>query len=508
MNVWLRIFSALGGVMVGVVLSPAPGNAFQAGEAMSGGQSETSRSTAATPEPARPQVAHQEALRLIDAWLEGQRAFDQVPGLSAGIVAGDQLVWAKGYGTIDANGTVEANSRTIYSICSISKVFTSIALMQQFEQGRVRLDEPIETYLPWAALRPIDPLSAPATIRTVLSHSSGLPREADFQYWAAPDFNFPTREAIRERIASQQMLYGTSRHYQYSNLGIVLVGEVVQAVTGERLADNLQRNLFAPLGMNDTGPFASGQRGGRVAVGYGAIERDGRRTRLGGFEPRGLLPAAGFASTVEDLASFARWQFRLLRTGSTEILRSSTLREMQRVQFMDPDWRTTRGLGFGVYRNDGETYVGHSGECPGYFTNIMMHLPTERAVIVMMNAAQPTGPYVRGVFSILNKRNGFSFKAPAPFADINLEEFSGRYSEQPWGSEAVIVPWAGGLAYLSVPSANPGADIMLLKPVGPDLFRRVRDDGTDAEEVRFERNQQGSVVRMIHHNNPSRRLSQ
>ena len=90
------------------------------------------------------------------------------------------LVWSKGYGTLDAEHKIPASPDTIYSICSISKLFTSISLMQQYEQGKVRLDEPITTYLPWAKFKATDEDSVPITLRGMLSHSAGLPRESDF----------------------------------------------------------------------------------------------------------------------------------------------------------------------------------------------------------------------------------------------------------------------------------------------------------------------------------------
>ena len=81
-----------------------------------------------------------EALRLVDAWLDSVQAYQHVPAISAGVVAGDLLIWSKGYGTIDEQHTIPASPQTIYSICSISKLFTSVSLMQQYEAGKVRLD--------------------------------------------------------------------------------------------------------------------------------------------------------------------------------------------------------------------------------------------------------------------------------------------------------------------------------------------------------------------------------
>lgn len=459
--------------------------------------------------PDTPQRAREvaEAMRLADAWLDASRAFAHIPGMSAAVVVGDSMVWSKGYGTIDANHRVAATPATIYSICSISKLFTSVALMQQAEAGKVRLDDPISTYLPWATPRQSDPDSGPITIRAAMTHSAGLPREADFAYWTAPDFTFPTREQLQSAIGSQTTLFGVGRHYQYSNLGMTLVGETVAAVSGVPYADYVQARILDPLRLRDTRPFLPmALYGKRLSAGFGALDREGRRTLLHPFDAKGLTPAAGFTSTVEDLSRFAIWQFNLLREGGTNVIRASTLREMQRPQYTDPDWQTTFGLGFSVWRAKDKTFIGHVGSCPGYQSMISMNPESETAVVIMHNGSDNPRPLARGVFALLAKRQGYSFKAPVAVPGLNLEEYAGRYSEQPWEAEGVVVPWAGGLAYLTLPSDDPTEGATFLKPVARDLFRRVRDDGSEAEEVRFARDASGKVVRMTHFMNSVSRI--
>ncbi|PYM95856.1 MAG: hypothetical protein DME04_03530 [Candidatus Rokuibacteriota bacterium] len=86
------------------------------------------------------------------------------------------------------------------------------------------------------------------------------------------------------------------------------------------------------------------------------------------FDVRGAQAAAGFSSTVNDLSKFARWQLRVLRTGKTDVLRAASLREMTRIQWTDPDGKTTWGLGYSVSRSGNDLVVGHGGRCPGYRT--------------------------------------------------------------------------------------------------------------------------------------------
>ena len=176
------------------------------------------------------------------------------------------------------------------------------------------------------------------------------------------------------------------------------------------------------------------------------------------------------------------------------------------MQYMDPAWKTSWGLGFAVFQKDKDTFVGHGGSCPGYKSSLQLRPKDELATIVMDNAAEEAGTFTGAMFAILDKRKGYEFKEPAPATGVDLEAYSGHYSEQPWGSESVIVPWAGGLAYMSLPSREPADGIMLMKPKGGDLFRRVRDDGTEAEEIKFERDASGKVTGFEHFSNHTVRI--
>ena len=455
--------------------------------------------------PPDPQ-AQREALRLIDVWLESQQVYQRLPALSAAVVQGDQVVWAKGYGALDSEHRIPATAQTLYSICSISKLFTAIALMQLWETDRVRLDEPVTVYLPWAHLKPLAEESVPITLRALLSHSAGLPRESDFPYWTGPDFPFPTEAQLRTKLAQQTPLWPASRRYQYSNLGITLIGDTVSAVSGEPYADYVQRNILEPLGLKDTHPFMPmALYNKRLAVGWGAITRKGSRELLKPFDTRAMAPAAGYTSTVEDLGRFAAWQFRLLRTNHREVLNASTLREMQRVQFTDPGWKDMRGLGFGVTRKDDQTYIGHDGDCPGYHSILLLRPATETAVVLMTTGDRPRADAL-AVFDILDKRRTLKLQPPAA-KNVDLNSYAGRYSAQPWHSEVAIVPWGLGLSALWLPSTDPAGEIDLLKPVSGDLFKRLRTDGSEANEVLFERDQSGRVYRFVEFSNPHDRLA-
>lgn len=436
---------------------------------------------------------HTDALRLINLWLEAQTAYDKVPALSAGIVIGKDLVWAKGYGHVDDERQVPADRHTVYSICSISKLFTSIATMQLWESDKLSLDVDIGTLLPSLALQRAGPDAGRITPRGLMSHAAGLPREASLPAWPSATYVAPTRSEIVTTLVSQPPYLSPAERYQYSNLGMVVLGEVVSAVSGRPYAELVAERILAPLGMADTRPtIPTDLLGVRLPQGHSALRRDGTRDRLPVFQPQGLLPAAGYSSTVADLARFAAWQFRLLRGGGQELLKVSTLREMQRVQWTDPDGKNAWGLGFSVSREGANTVVGHAGRCPGYESAIGLALKDEVAVIALLNA-QNAGPYTRQMRQLMLK--GLRLPVAPTAADSpDLPAYAGRYNAQPWGSELIIVPWGKDLAALYLPSANPVEALGLLRHVSADTFRRVRDDDSLAHEVVFTRDQAGKVT--------------
>ena len=274
---------------------------------------------------------------------------------------------------------------------------------------------------------------------------------------------------------------------------MILLGEVVTSVSGEAYEAVISQRILSPLKMVDTRPNIPGELLGlRLPRGHSALRRDGTRDKLPVFEPRGLLPAAGYSSTVSDLARFAAWQFRLLRSGGSEVLQASTLREMQRVQWSDPDGKSTWGLGFAVSREGQNSVVSHGGRCPGYETAIALALKDEVGVIALA-AAQNAGPYTRQMRQLLLKGLRLPV-APNEAGSPDLTAYAGRYTSQPWISERVVVPWGKDLALLNLPSSNPAEELQLLRHHSGDTFRRVRDDGSIANEVVFSRDGSGVVA--------------
>ena len=443
-----------------------------------------------------PRVA--DAINLLERWIDAQQAYLQIPSVTAAVVHDQDPLWSAGFGYADVESRRPATPGTMYSICSISKLFTSVSAMQLRDRGKFRLDDPVSALLPWFELQNTYPDGAAVTVEGMMTHSAGLPRESDFPYWTAP-FDAPTHDQIVTRISSQETLYPAWKYYQYSNLGLTLVGEIVAELSGKPYGEYVRENILDPLGMTSTTPEIGEVQGTeRLATGYSATRRHGDRERVEPFEGRGIAPAMGFASTVEDLAKFASWQFRLLDSGRHEILEANTLREMQRVHYVDPGWETSRGLGFSVSRRDEKTFVGHGGSCPGHRSNLQMQMDEKIATIAMSNAMINTGIFTRRAYEIMAPAIKAAMESPddAKATPPEFEKYVGAYDEYPWGGESQVIPWKGGLALVGFPTEDPLDGLTRLKHIEGHTFRRILDDDELGREVSFELDAQGQVVRM------------
>jgi len=443
----------------------------------------------------------------IDAWLvwlEYQLAMDGVPAASVAMVHDQELLVARAFGFANPAAGRPATTDTIYSICSNSKLFTSIAIMQLRDAGKLGLDDELGLHLDWFDIQDVHPDDEPITIRRILTHSSGLPRESDYPYWTGPDFTFPTHDQIVERLGGQTTLYPSGRYFQYSNLGLTLAGEIVSAASGRSFDEYIRTEILEPLGMTDTYTEIPGElHGGQLAVGFSARRRDGTRDQLPLFQSRGIAPAAGFASTVEDLARFLSWQLRLLSGGGTEVLRAATLREMQRVHWVDPDWKTTWGLGFVVRKVGDGTFVEHGGACPGYYSQVTVHPKSKLGVVVLSNAiGTDVDFFVEQAVELVAPAVVAAESRPAAEAirDPQLDRYVGVYRSA-WG-EGAIVRWGDGLGLLPLETRNPRAALQKLQKIADRTFRRIRDDdGSLGETVVFEVDPDGAVTRMKQHSN-------
>ena len=311
-----------------------------------------------------------------------------------------------------------------------------------------------------------------------------------------PDFLFPSKEDVVKELKNQEMLYPSSKYYQYSNLGLSLLGYVVEEVSGESFEDYIDKNILEPLKMKDTKTYMSKEDYGEVlSIGYSSIKRDRNRDKVNFFNADGIAAAAGFTSNVEDLAKFAAWQMKLLNSLEKNIISSETLKEMHKVSWDDELSSVTRGLGFGVYDFGGESWVGHGGSCPGYRSQLYLNPKMGISYSVMINSSG-TNPekYIQGIHQILKK-----VALKKEILSNKFKEIEGIYIAQPWGSETYIQSWGNHLALLKVPSNSP--DLTLYKKIEIDIFKRILKNGELGEKLEILRDEKEGVIGFKSHQN-------
>lgn len=453
-------------------------------------------------------------LRAAERWLDVYLEQEAVPGASVAIVHDQQIVWAKGFGYANLAKRVPATPQTRYSICSISKLFTSLAAMQLRDAGKLDIDRPVADYLDWYRIHDVAKPDGPVTARAIMSHVAGLPREADTPYWSTA--NFPDLATVKAKLAEQTSLYRAYDYLQYSNLGLTLLGEQVAAASGEDYHAYVKAHLIDPLGLKaTTSELPRALHGGDFAVGYKSRNGRGERDSFPFYTVNAIAPAAGFASTAEDLAKFASWQFRVLANGDDAVLKSATLREMQRVHWMTPDnanelW----GLGFGIRNYKGKTMVGHGGYCPGYRSSIMMRPQEKLAIIAMVNVNDVSPEAISvGLYDFLSGDIRSAF-APRPAASPppvrpaapDLAIYEGTYNRPGYDYDTYIFPQGNELMSISLYADAPAGEVERYRHVEGSSFRRVRDDDSLAEPVRFELGRDGRPIRVWSHSNALERV--
>ena len=438
-----------------------------------------------------------EAFELIDYWLEAQKDYEQITGLTAIITDDNETKWIGSFGTSDGINQMKNDNR--FSICSISKLFTSVAIMQLVDAGKISIDDPIKKHLPWFNISNSFGNSNAITIKSILSHSSGLPRESNHPYWSGPEFPFPSKQDVINELGNQKMLYPPSKYYQYSNLGLSLLGYVVEEVSGVQYSEYINNEILIPLSMMDTKTFMSkDDYGNSLSIGFSSLMRNGKREKVNFFNANGIEAAAGFTSTVDDIAKFARWQIKLYDGSEKDILMPETIKEMHKIYWFDD---VKYGLGFRILDFDNETWVGHGGSCPGYRSELLINPDKKIAYSVMINSGG-TSPskYIKGIHEILSKAK--TLKG----TEINkFKELTGSYNTQPWVGETYVQSWGDHIALVSLPSDEPY--LRLYRNIDNDLFKRVLANNKLGEELEILRDNDNNIIGYKTHQNIYKRSS-
>ena len=435
----------------------------------------------------------QGAQRLFTAWMDGQLLTRHLPGVAIGVVADQELVWSTGFGFADTARKVPMTPQTKFRMASHSKLFTATAMMQLRELGKVRLDDPVSKYLPWFQVKTAESDDPPITIEELLTHSSGLPREAG-PHWTT--FEFPTKEQLRTLMSERQAPFSPEVRWKYSNLAFSVAGLVIEAVSGQTWADYVTAHIYDPLGMSSS---SIDRNVDGLATGYGRLMPDTTRATTPFIDARGMGAATGITSTVEDMARFVSAQFRKGRMGGRQILSTGSLREMHRIRVLENNWTQGNAIGFAVRRENNKVFVSHGGSYPGYQTNTVMQLEGKVGVIVLTNAddANPGAIATQLMNTVGEAVAKAQASAPSTTTtwDPAWSRFAGLYRGR--GGESHVVELNKRLVIINPNGANLDNPTRL-EPIGNGQFRftAAAGGGPVGEIVRFVE-EGGRVVRMF-----------
>lgn len=308
-----------------------------------------------------------------------------VPGLSIAIVDDQRVVWSQGFGYADQERRIPASSVTIYRVGSISKLFTDIAAMQLVEQGKLNIDRPVQSYLPNFSIKERSGTSAEITPRMLMTHHAGLPRDILKGFMTTePE---PFCDGVG-KLQDEYADYPPGHTFSYSNVGVTVLGCVVQQVGGEPFSNRMKREVLVPMGMMaatfETGVSASDLMAKGYQGGVLAIEPSLRD-----------VPAGGLNASVVDMAQFMRTVFSGGVHDGHSILQAETIAEMLRPQNLDVplDMNFQVGLGWmlstlGRNTIEGGGVVAHHAGATRLFHSQLYILPEHKlGVVVLANSS-------------------------------------------------------------------------------------------------------------------------
>jgi len=424
------------------------------------------------------------AITLLDKWATKRVHDTHLPGLALGIVHNGELLWGSGYGYANLQAKVPVTLDTRFRIASITKTFTSVAILQLYDAGKLRLDDPISQYLKWFDLRYPD--APPITIYHCLTHTSGLPRDATIPHWT--ENSFQDWDEVIATTKTRQPEMPPLQDFSYSNLGYSLLGGVIEEVSGEKWEDYFHNHIVSELGMSNTIVAPKGNEG-EFAIGYQRYDENYNHKAIPFIETKGFSPSASVASSVNDLVKYAKFH---LSKGQTPILSGYSLREMHRVHWVMDGWAGGYGLGTRTWRINDWNVSGHTGGYKGFITMFSVCRDHDFGVIALTNrlGADPFEYVDRAYRLVLPEIIKITEKSRV--ADPAWQDYVGTYLND-WGNSEVVVR-NGQLQIVSL-------DYIFDSPVRleptdeADVFS-IHVPGNPGETVRFIRDDSGKVVRL------------
>jgi CubicO group peptidase (beta-lactamase class C family) len=302
----------------------------------------------------------------VDDYVKAQMERQHVPGVSVVVIKDSKIVKLEGYGLVNVELNVPARPDTVYKIGSVSKQFIATGIMLLVEDGKISLDDNISKFLD-GTLESWKPI----TIRHLLTHTSGIVREA-------PGFDplkIQNDADVIKTAYSLPLRFTPGEKYEYCNVGYFTLAEIISKVSGKPWGDFLHERVFAPLGMNATRTTNMTDLVPNRANGY--VWRNGKMQNASIYFA--VRPSGAFLSTVVDLA---KWD-EALRSG--KLLKQSTLELMWTPLRLNDGKTHPYGFGWELEPFNGHKRVNHGGSLPGFRAQLTRFIDDKVTVVVLTN---------------------------------------------------------------------------------------------------------------------------
>ena len=329
----------------------------------------------------------------LDAYLDDLARKDEFSGVVL-LTRGSETLFSKVYGLADRERNIPNRIDTKFNLASMNKMFTGMAIAQLAEKGKLSFDDKVGKHLPDYPNREV---AEKVTIHHLLTHTSGLGSYWNPRYQAAKD-RLQTLGDFLPTFADAPLAFQPGERFEYSNAGYIVLGLIVEKVSGESYADYVRRHIYEPAGMTDTAFFPKDQEVPNRAVGYRTLQGPGGPPLPGGPRPNttelGRIggSAGGGYSTAPDLLKFATAlrEHRLLSAAMTETVLTG------KVPMPASLGRNVRyGYGFGEEKEGGHRVVGHSGGFPGVHGQLDVGLDDGTTLVILSNVDARI-PAIRG----------------------------------------------------------------------------------------------------------------
>jgi D-alanyl-D-alanine carboxypeptidase len=309
----------------------------------------------------------------IDAYLKEQMAKGRIPGLAVGVIRNGRLVKAVTYGYTDLEQKTVVGRDTVFEVGAINKQFTAAGIMLLAQAGRLSLDDKIATHLTntpstWSNI----------TVRQLMNHTSGIKSYTDMTNSFRLSDHL-TQSQFIEVVGGYPLEFSPGALYKYGNSGFLLLGYIIENVTGTNYWDWMTKEVFLPLGMVATGDRNPRRIIPRRAHGY-------ERNNSGSLDNRDtdltdLFSTGAMATSLNDLA---RWN-EALRNG--RILSAANRAQMWAPTTLTDGTVAHYGLGWGV-ATSGRANVGHSGYTSGFSSTYQIYPADRLTIIVLCNLGE------------------------------------------------------------------------------------------------------------------------